>query len=159
MKVVELRSAIGERGVGWADLIEKSELAARLAELKARASLFSASGALSPGRVVQVNAEQLRQEMSDRRTPLLIDVFATWCGPCKMIAPQLDAIAAKAGDKLRIAKLDSDAEDALSAELRVSGLPTLIFMRDGNEVRRLEGMPEAPGALEGLVTEVLGVAL
>ena len=89
----------------------------------------------------------------------VVQYSAAWCGPCKMIAPQLDAIAAKAGDKLRIAKLDSDAEDALSAELRVSGLPTLIFVRDVSEVRRLEGMPEAPGALEGLVTEVLGVAL
>jgi thiol-disulfide isomerase/thioredoxin len=137
--------------------------------------------------------------MVDERTPLLLDVFATWCGPCKLIAPQLEALAAKAGDRCRFAKLDSDAEPQISSELnvqvrdarttppdqpaarrqhardagtssmrvvrhtppaaaaRAQGLPTLIFVRDGAEVHRLEGVPGNAAALEALVGQYLGV--
>ncbi len=127
--------------------------------MQARAALFSASGALSPGQAGVVTAEQCQQELADARTPLLLDVFATWCGPCKMLAPQLEAIAAKMGGRARVAKLDSDGAPELSSQLRVEGLPTLIFVRGGQEVYRLEGMPNEPSALEALVEQHLGVAL
>ena len=159
LKVKELRTELAARNVGWADLFEKEELAARLAGLIAQSALFSSSGVLSPGKVGLVDGEQLQQEMADARTPLLVDVFATWCGPCKLIAPQLEAIAAKAGERLRIAKLDSDEEPELSTELRIAGLPTLIFLKGGQEVHRLEGVPGNAAALEGLVNEYLGVGL
>jgi len=157
LKTKELRTRLAARKRGWADLYEKEELAARLAGLEATASLFSRSGALSPGSVAIVDGEQLRAEMVDERTPLLLDVFATWCGPCKLIAPQLEALAAKAGDRCRFAKLDSDAEPQISSELNVQGLPTLIFVRDGAEVHRLEGVPGNAAALEALVGQYLGV--
>jgi thioredoxin 1 len=157
LRVKELRTALGERGIGWADLIEKHELAGRLAEALARASLFSRSGALTPGRVGVVDGVQLRQEMADDRTPMLVDVFATWCGPCKLIAPQLEALAAKYGDRLRIAKMDSDKEPQLSSELRVNGLPTLVLMRDAKEVHRFEGVPGNQDALDSLLKRYLGL--
>ena len=78
LKVKELRAALAERSVGWADAVEKTELAARLAGLQAEAALFSTSGALSPGRVGAVDAAQCDLELADRRTPLILDVFATW---------------------------------------------------------------------------------
>lgn len=141
LKTKELRAELAARSIRWADALEKSELAARLAEVKARAALFSASGALTPGAVGFVDEEQCEQELADARTPLLLDVFATWCGPCKMIAPWLEDAAAKLGERARVAKLDSDEAPELSTELKVAGLPTLIFMRDGEEVYRLEGVP------------------
>jgi hypothetical protein len=79
LKVKDLRSELASRGTGWADLFEKEELAARLAALCARAALFSASGALEPGKAGKLSAAQLRQELADTRTPMLLDVYATWC--------------------------------------------------------------------------------
>jgi hypothetical protein len=78
LKVKDLRSELASRGTGWADLFEKEELAARLASLSARAAVFSASGALEPGKAGKLSAAQLRQELADPRTPLLLDVYATW---------------------------------------------------------------------------------
>ena len=157
LKVKELRTELASRNVGWADLFEKEELAARLAGLKAQAVFFSASGALSPGAVGMVDGDQCLAELADTRTPMILDVYATWCGPCKMIAPMLESIAAKAGDRLRIAKMDSDEEQELSTELKVAGLPTLIFVKGGEEVHRLEGVPGNEAALAGLVSQYLGV--
>lgn len=159
LKVKELRTELAARSVGWADLFEKEELAARLAGLKARAATFSPSGALTPGEVSPVGGAELRLEMADARTPLLVDVYATWCGPCKMISPMLAKVAAAAGERARFVKMDSDAEPELSTQLRVAGLPTLLFYRDGQEVHRLEGVPPGQGALEGLVKEHLGIEL
>lgn len=55
----------------------------------------------------------------------LIDVYATWCGPCKMMAPQLDEAAAELGDKVRVAKIDSDEYPEWAGRLQVKGLPTV----------------------------------
>lgn len=155
LKTKELRAELAARSIGWADALEKSELAARLAEAKARAALFSASGALTPGGVGVVDEEQCEQELADARTPLLLDVFAEWCGPCKMIAPWLKEVAGKLGERARVAKLDSDDAPELSTELKVSGLPTVIFMRDGNEMYRLEGVPATQAEFEKLVEKHL----
>jgi len=162
LKAKEIRAELASRQIGWAGLFEKEELASTLAGAWARASLFSKSGALSPGSVGGLTGEQLRSEMQDARTPMLLDVYATWCGPCKMIAPQLEAIAADLGVRARVAKIDSDAEPELSTELGVQGLPTLIFFRPGSdgklsEAHRLEGVPGSADALRSLVFEQLQV--
>lgn len=75
----DLRARLAERNLGWADLFEKEELAARLASALARVALFSVSGKLSPGMACEVSADELRLEIEDRRNPLIVDVFATWC--------------------------------------------------------------------------------
>ena len=106
-----------------------------------------------------LSGAQLALEIEDDRTPMLLDVYATWCGPCKMIAPQLEEIAASLGARARVAKLDSDLESEMSTTLRVQGLPTLIFYRGGKEVKRVEGVPGGKDALEALVSEHLGVEL
>jgi len=92
LKVKEIRAELAARGSGWADLFEKEQMAARLAALNAQAALFSASGAIEPGKVGQLTAAQLRQELADARTPLLLDVYATWCvaGPPALCAPVRD---------------------------------------------------------------------
>ena len=87
LKVKELRAALAERSIGWADCVEKTELVGRLAEAVARSRLFSKSGALTPGRATSVNADDLRAEIADPRTPMLVDVYATWCGPRELQSP------------------------------------------------------------------------
>lgn len=140
MRVKELRTELGTRGISWADAFEKSELEERLAPVLAAEADFSRSRRLSPGLVGKLSGAELEQELKASSTPMLLDVYATWCGPCKMMAPQLEAAAKSLGQRVRIAKMDSDEEVDWSTRLQVGGLPTLIlFDRAGNEITRQEG--------------------
>ena len=111
-----------------------------------------------PGEATIVIGRDLRTEMADARTPLLIDVFATWCGPCKMITPMLSKLAATLGERVRVVKLDSYKEGELSSELRVSALPTLIFLRSSS-CRYLLTSPRRLSLLEQVADLVFGALL
>jgi len=140
-KVRELRTMCAQNNIKWATFIEKEELVRALVDYKEKASEFSSSGALTPGKVTMINDDILGKEVSGgAATPLLLDVYATWCGPCKMMVPQLDEAAAELGDKVRVAKIDSDEYPEWAGRLQVKGLPTLIvFDGNGKEVERVEG--------------------
>ena len=79
---------------------------------------------------------------SDRSTPLVIDFFATWCGPCVLLASELEKVKAELGDAVRIVKVDTDEEADLSTQLQIQGLPTLVFVGTDTEkpALRTEGM-------------------
>lgn len=140
MKVVELRTELGQRGISWADALDKDELVERLAQVLAKEAAFCSSGRLKPGIVSKITGKELEEELADSTTPLLLDVYATWCGPCKVMESHLEAAAKKLGNKIRVAKMDSDEEGDASTKLRVNGLPTLIlFDRNGKQVQRNEG--------------------
>ena len=71
--------------------------------------------------------------------PLLVDVWAEWCGPCKSFAPVLEQAAAQLAGRCRLAKLDSEANQQLSGQLGIRSIPSLILFRDGKEVARQSG--------------------
>lgn len=71
------------------------------------------------------------QDVLKSDKPVLVDFWAEWCGPCKMIAPILEEIATQYGDKLRIVKMDVDANQAMPAKFGIRGIPTLILFKDG----------------------------
>ena len=152
LRVKELRTKLSERNIRWAGLLEKEDLVRALADAMERASNFSPSGALEPGSVADINDDQLEAEINramDVGTPLLLDVYATWCGPCQMMAPQLAAAAAELGESVRVAKIDSDKYSQWAAKLRVGGLPTvLVFDSSGKEVNRVEGALMKDGLLD-----------
>ena len=143
LRVAELRTRLAERSIRWAGLLEKEDLVVTLVDAMEKAANFSPSGALEPGRVADITDDQLEAEIEragDIGTPLLLDVYATWCGPCKMMAPQLAEAAAELGDSVRVAKIDSDQYPDWASRLKVGGLPTiLVFDANGNEIERVEG--------------------
>ncbi|MCB1074951.1 MAG: thioredoxin [Simkania sp.] len=71
---------------------------------------------------------------------ILVDFYADWCGPCKMLAPVLEAAAARLGSKATIAKLDIDASHKIAGSFQVTSVPTMILFKDGKEVNRLVGL-------------------
>ncbi|MDQ0109429.1 thioredoxin [Chitinophaga terrae (ex Kim and Jung 2007)] len=76
-------------------------------------------------------------------TPVLIDCYATWCGPCKMVPPILREIKDKLGDSLRILQIDIDKNQQLAAQWQISSVPTLMLFKDGKLLWRQSGVVPA----------------
>ncbi len=79
------------------------------------------------------------EEIGSATTPVLVDFWAEWCGPCKMIAPILEEIADEQGDALKILQLNVDDAPSIAQRFQVMSIPTLILFKDGEEAKRIIG--------------------
>ena len=88
---------------------------------------------------VQITDEQFDETVVQSDLPVLVDFWAPWCGPCKMIAPVLEELAGELGDKVVIAKVNTDQNPIYAQRLGVQGIPTMVLFKDGAEVDRVVG--------------------
>ena len=89
-----------------------------------------------------VNTQEFNELMNEKA--VLVDFFATWCGPCKMLGPVLEGVAEKMKDKVTIVKVDVDRSPDLAAKFGVMSVPTMIMFKNGRQVDAFSGyMPEA----------------
>ena len=109
-----------------------------------------ASGAEAPAEPIYVEDAQHLQEVADSYGVVLVDFYADWCGPCKMIEPIVEDLAAET--EAAVAKVDVDALQQLAAQYQVQGVPTLMLFSDGDVAERFTGVRDR-STLENLIQQ------
>ncbi|MGM9567444.1 MAG: thioredoxin [Clostridia bacterium] len=90
--------------------------------------------------VYTFNKDNFTEEVLKSDKPVLVDFWASWCGPCRMFAPIIDAVAEEYPDEVKVGKINVDEENQLAQEYRVASIPTLIMFRNGEAVKRSIGV-------------------
>ena len=88
--------------------------------------------------IIHINKDNFHQEVLNSEKPVLLDFWAPWCGPCRMLAPILDQVAQERSD-IKVAKVNVDEEPELAGQFRVYSIPTLAVVRDGQLVNQMVG--------------------
>jgi thioredoxin 1 len=94
---------------------------------------------MSSDLIKQVTDASFKADVLESGKPVLVDYWAEWCGPCKMIAPILDELSKQYGDKLQIAKMNVDENQAIPGQYGIRGIPTLMLFKDGQLAGTLVG--------------------
>ena len=92
------------------------------------------------GLINKITAKTFEAEVLQSKVPVLVDLYADWCGPCRMMAPLLEKLAAELDGRVKIVKIDTDAQPDLAAEFQVSGIPMLVMMHRGEAVAESIGV-------------------
>ena len=96
------------------------------------------------GTVSEVTDNNFQAEVIESETPVLVDFWAPWCGPCRMVAPVVEEIANERADQLKVVKLNIDENQKTAIEFNVMSIPTLILFRNGQPAKTVDrGVPQA----------------
>ena len=105
-----------------------------------------------------VSDQNFETEVIKSDTPVLVDFWAAWCGPCRMVAPVLEEIANEQGEKVKIAKLDVDANPITAGRFGVRSIPTMILFKNGRAADRVVGYYPKDQLLKKLQPHITGTA-
>lgn len=94
-----------------------------------------------------LNKDQFQKDVLKSKNIVLVDFFATWCGPCQMIAPILEELS-KENDDFEIVKIDIDQERDLAVENKIEFVPTIVIFKDGKEIDRMTGVLDKHAIIE-----------
>lgn len=100
--------------------------------------------------VVKLNNDNFKSEVLESDKLVLVDFYADWCGPCKMMSPIIDKVAEEIGDKAKVCKLNVDEAQDIAIEYGVMSIPTLILFKDGSVVESLVGLRDKNEVMESI---------
>ena len=103
---------------------------------------------------LEFTEDNFEAEVLQSDKPVLVDFWAEWCGPCKLLAPTVDEVADNFAGKAKVGKLDTDANQKIAANYGISAIPTLILFEGGEEVERSVGFE--PEKVRSMVEQVVG---
>ncbi len=105
---------------------------------------------------LEINDNNFKSEIEDFKGSALIDFWAPWCGPCRMMGPIIDSLSEKFAGKVKIAKVNVDDSPNLAAKFNVSSIPTLVFFKDGQAIHTSLGVTPEPELEEQIKSKLIG---
>lgn len=109
---------------------------------------------MSEKTLVEVNESNFQEEVLDSPLPVLVDMWAPWCMPCRMVAPAVEKIAQDNADKLKVCKLNVDDNQNIAVRYSIQGIPALLIFKDGQEIDRIVGAVP-PQAIQSKLNTIL----
>lgn len=136
---------------GTKNRVDEGAAAARQPVCGKCGASLEAKESAGTGKPIAVTDQTFAQEVLQAgATPVLVDAWAAWCGPCRMIAPTLDQLAAESNGRYLIAKLNVDENQMTAAQYGIQSIPTLLIFKNGTLVDRMVGLQSRQAILERL---------